>query len=98
MRTRIWIGIVIVAGLLGAVYAEELAGAYVVIAGSAIISLLHRIEVKLTTLLVHHSIRMPTTALGAPERLRVATRAGVVWAASLLRRAYVRQSAQRRAL
>ena len=57
MRTRIYIGVVLVAGLAGASYAEDLAAWYVAIAGSAIVYLLHAIEFKLNKLLDHHGIR-----------------------------------------
>lgn len=59
MRTRMTIGIALVAALAGATYAENLAAAYVAVAGAATVYLLHTIEFKLNKLLDHHGVSVP---------------------------------------
>ena len=59
MRTRTMIGIAFVAALVGATYADNLAAAYIAIAGAAVIYLLHSIEFKLNKFLDHHGVSVP---------------------------------------
>src|SRR5687767_4180164 len=51
MRTRTFIGVALVAGIVGAIHAEDLAAAYVAVVGASVIYLLHAIEFKMNKLL-----------------------------------------------
>jgi hypothetical protein len=56
MRTRIVIFLWMSAGIVGAVYAKELAAAYVAIGTAAVVWLAHVIDFKLNKLLDHYGI------------------------------------------
>jgi hypothetical protein len=58
MRTRWMIGIVLLVGTGVALHNENLAAAYVALAGCFAAYMLHAIEVKLNKLLDHHGIHV----------------------------------------
>ncbi len=58
MRTRVSLGLVVVAAIAVAIHFGDLAAAYVAIAGGAIVVLLHAIEFKINKLLDERGIRV----------------------------------------
>ena len=58
MKTRVIIGLVTLAAVIGAAYKNDLAAVYVAVGVGAVVYLLHTIEFKVNLLLDHYGIQV----------------------------------------